>query len=376
MLAAIERIDPVRLWLTTGIAGIIVLVAGSALFPRLVYERFIWQYFWGPVDADAHGVACSVRHGGEIFRFATASECYEMGGIVAQPGYTSISTISYALVLVFALIGVLFLLQRRGIGTDSGFFFALFPFMLFGGALRVVEDVNVVMIREGTILLSFPWSGLLISPFIYFTVFFIALATLVISLWLERSGNVDRYEYPLATIGTVFLVGTVTWLVWQSVRSELIGFNPAVPIITLVGATVITVITWVLIERYKPDINAGTGAMGALVIWGHTVDGVANVLSLDWAPLFGLPSYSPKHVINQAIVDITGAIQPAWLSETIGTAWPFLFVKVGVAVIVVWIFDEQLMDESPRYAILLLIAILAVGIGPGTRDFLRATFGI
>jgi uncharacterized membrane protein len=45
-------------------------------------------------------------------------------------------------------------------------------------------------------------------------------------------------------------------------------------------------------------------------------------------------------------------------------------------VAVVWVFDREIFEESPRYAYLLLIAILAVGLGPGTRDMLRATLGI
>jgi len=40
------------------------------------------------------------------------------------------------------------------------------------------------------------------------------------------------------------------------------------------------------------------------------------------------------------------------------------------------VFDHRIFEESPRYAYLLLIAILAVGLGPGTRDTLRATLGI
>jgi uncharacterized membrane protein len=40
------------------------------------------------------------------------------------------------------------------------------------------------------------------------------------------------------------------------------------------------------------------------------------------------------------------------------------------------VFDEQFFDESPRYAVMLLMAILAVGLGPGTRDMIRVTLGI
>jgi uncharacterized membrane protein len=117
--------------------------------------------------------------------------------------------------------------------------------------------------------------------------------------------------------------------------------------------------------------------MGILVVWGHSVDGVANVLSLDWANALGLPvTYGSKHVINAATVRITSAIQPEGLSEAIGTAWPFLLIKIAAAVAVVWVFNEDIFEESPTYAYILLIAILAVGLGPGTRDMLRATLGI
>jgi uncharacterized membrane protein len=51
-------------------------------------------------------------------------------------------------------------------------------------------------------------------------------------------------------------------------------------------------------------------------------------------------------------------------------------VKLVAATVVVWVFDEQIFEESPRYTMLLLVAVLAVGLGPGTRDMLRATFGV
>jgi uncharacterized membrane protein len=114
-----------------------------------------------------------------------------------------------------------------------------------------------------------------------------------------------------------------------------------------------------------------------VILWGHTLDGVANVIASDWALAIGLPfEYSAKHPVNRFIIDATQGILPESTAATIGTAWPFLLVKVIAALLVVWLFDETIFEESPRYAILLLIAILAVGLGPGTRDMLRATFGI
>jgi uncharacterized membrane protein len=373
---ALDRIDPERAWAATAVGLVVALVVGSLAFPRRVYDGFVWQYFWGPVVADGTGSACARRVDGETVLLDSASECQQAAGVVAEPGYTTLSTVSYALVLVFALVGVVFLLRRLDIGDERGFFFALFPFMLFGGALRTVEDASIALMRAGDPAIPFPWSGLLISPLIYFTVFAVTLAALLASVAVARRGIVDRYEYPLAGIGTVALAVTVGYLCWLAVSTELLDFHPVVPTVTLVGATLITALAWIWTERYAPEINAGTGYMGALVVWGHTVDGIANVLSLDWAAELGLPSYSPKHVVNSAIIDVTGAIQPASVSATIGTAWPFLFVKVGAALFVVWVFNEEIFEESPRYSMLLLIAIAAVGLGPGTRDFLRATFGI
>lgn len=373
---AFDRIDPARAWTVTAAGLIVALVVGSVAFPRRVYDGFVWRYFWGPVVADGTGSACAQRVGGETVLLDGASECRQAAGVVAESGYTTVSTVSYALVLVFALIGVVFLLRRLEIGNGRGFFFALFPFMLFGGALRTVEDANVALLQAGDPAIPFPWSGLLISPLIYFTVFFVTLAALLVSVAAARREIVRRYEPLLAGMGTVALVVTVGYLGWLASTTNLLDIHPSVPIVTLVGATLITAIVWVGTERYAPEVNAGTGYMGALVVWGHTIDGIANVLSLDWASAFGLPTYTPKHVVNSAIIDVTSALQPDSVSNAIGTAWPFLFVKVGAALFVVWVFNEEIFEDSPRYSMLLLVAVTAVGLGPGTRDFLRATFGI
>ncbi|MES3516487.1 MAG: DUF63 family protein [Natronomonas sp.] len=371
-------IDPTRAWVGTFIAGVVTLAAGAAAFPRQVYDGFLWRYFWGPVDADAHGATCAVRSDGITERLHSGAACGSAEGIVVTPGYTTVSTVSYAVVLIFMLIGVLLLLRRLGVEMNPRFYFALFPFMFLGGALRVVEDVNATLIDEtGELAIAFPEVALIISPFIYFVMFVVTLAALVVAIGLEKRGIVGAYHPTLAGFGTVGVVGVVGWLLWMAVSSDAVGFFPMVTLITLGGATGITAVYWWASERYAPVINEGTGAMGILVVWGHAVDGVANVLSLDWAAALGLPvRYGPKHVVNEATIVVTQAVQPPWLSAMIGTVWPFLFIKVGAAIAVVWVFDRQIFEDSPYYGYLLFIAILAVGLGPGTRDMLRATLGI
>lgn len=377
-----EGVDPARAWLAAFLVGLVALVAGVLAFPRRVYDGFLWRYFWGPVDADAHGAACAVRSGGVTERLYSSTACRGAEGIVAEPGYTTVSTVSYAVVLVFMLVGVLLLLRKLDVQMSKRFYFALFPFMLLGGALRVVEDVNATFVSEGVgMIIPFPPVALIISPFIYFVMFGFTLATLIATITLERRGAIDEYEPLLGAVGAITLASTIAFLLYVSATSELVGFHPAIAVITLTVATAIAAAFWWASERYAPVINEGTGKMGILVVWGHSVDGTANVLSLDWTTALGVPvSYGSKHVVNEAVVRYTGRVYELlgqeWLADAIGTAWPFLIIKVGAAVAVVWVFDRQIFEESPRYAYLLLIAILAVGLGPGTRDFLRATLGI
>lgn len=373
--------QPVRVWLASGIGIALALLIGALLFPRRVYDEFIWQYFWGPVVADASAVGssgCAVRHDGSVSFFTGAQECAAATGAVAQPGYTPVSTIVYTIVLLYALVGIVLLMSSLDLKRDPLFFFALVPFVFFGGALRVVEDANATIFREtGEMLIGLPWAGFIISPLIYFVVFGIVVGALVLSRSLAARGMIEPYEYSLAGIGTVCLLATLGVLGYFLVTSDLVGFSPIVPVIVLGGATALTAIVWEAIERYRPEINEGTGTMGLVVIWGHTVDGIANVLSIDWWELIGLSGgYSPKHVVNRGIIDVTSAVQPPSVSEAIGTAWPFLPIKILVAVVVVWVFNDEVFEESPAFSMILLIAILAVGLGPGTRDFLRATLGI
>jgi uncharacterized membrane protein len=226
-------------------------------------------------------------------------------------------------------------------------------------------------------LIPYPPVALIISPFIYFVMFAVVLSTLVVGIYLDRHDVLEAYEPFVAGVGTVALAGTIGWLLYISATTPFVGFFPAVPAITLGGATIVAGLFWWASQRYAPWVNEGTGYIGALIVWGHTVDGIANVVSLDWTGALGIGvNYGSKHVVNEATVRITESIQPAWLSEAIGTAWPFLFIKIGAAVLVVWVFNDEIFEESPRYAYLLLIAILAVGLGPGTRDMIRAMLAI
>ncbi|MFD1515192.1 DUF63 family protein [Halomarina rubra] len=380
-------LSPARAWLVAFLAALAALVGGSLVLRDLVYDRFLWQYFWGPVYADAHNAVCAVKQGGatELLYSTNACSAVASNAVVARPGYTVVSEIGYAVTLVFMLAGVLFMLRALDLGNDREFFFALVPFMFFGGALRVVEDANdAAATTEGVQqAISYPLNSLIISPVIYFVVFGITLGTLLVAVFLDRRGVVDSYAPVVFVAGTVYLVATVGYI-YLLVTDRLAGqpgteagFYPQMTLVVLVLSALIAGVVYGALDRYKPQMVAGVGLIGLVVLFGHALDGVANVLAADWWQVLGLPfQYYPKHPVNAFIISFTESTLPADVNAAIGDAWPFLLVKIVAAVAVVWLFDEEIFEESPRYAILLLVAILAVGLGPGTRDMLRATFAI
>jgi len=380
-------VSPERAWIGAAAAATALLVVGSLALPRLVWDRFLWHYFWGPVYADAANARCAVIEGGgrpALLASDSACRAADAGGaIVAEPGYTVVSEVGYAVTLVFFLIGVLYLLRHLEVGHRKRFFFALVPFMFFGGALRVVEDANDAALNAGIdTLLSYPANTLIISPIIYFTVFAFTLAALVGAVWLERGGHVEEYERALFGAGVAGLVLTVGFLLWfvpTQLAGEIpgAGLYPQMSLLVLALAAVLAYGLYQLVDEYVPVVNEGTGRAGLVVLFAHAVDGVANVVAADWLDPLGIPvEYGAKHPVNRFIVDATESIQPAALSSVVGTSWPFLVVKLLAATAVIYVFDRTIFEENPRYAIVLLVAIVAVGLGPGTRDMLRATFGI
>jgi uncharacterized membrane protein len=380
-------VSPERAWVGAAVAVTALLVVGSLALPRLVWDRFLWHYFWGPVYADATNARCAIIEGGASPRLLSSdSACRAAdagGAIVAEPGYTVVSEIGYAVTLIFFLIGVLYLLRHLEVGHHKRFFFALTPFMFFGGALRVVEDANDAALNAGIdTLLTYPANTLIISPVIYFTVFAFTLAALVGAVWLEREGHIEEYErvlFGVGVAGTVLTVGFLLWFVPTQLAGRIpgAGFYPQMSLFVLAASAVLAYGLYRLLEARIPVVNEGTGLAGLVVLFAHAVDGVANVVASDWLDPLGIPvEYGAKHPVNRFIVDVTESLQPAGLSAVIGTSWPFLVIKLVAATAVVYVFDRTIFEENPRYAIVLLVAIVAVGLGPGTRDMLRATFGI
>lgn len=377
-------ISPERAWLSGFVVAVLAVVGGSLVFTQRVYDEFLYRYLLGPVRVDATAFDCLI-YDGDTGSYVTgeAGSCVaDANQFVVTEGYTITSTLTYILVLVYMIFGIYLLLERFDLKPYPEFLYALFPFMLFGGVLRTVEDAFIAAIEAGVPpALEYPTSAVLISPFIYFTVFGLALGAFLLSKYLDWNDVTQTWTYPLGLIGTGMLGATFLYLVMLSVTTEYVTLYPTILLTTVGVATICTLGTYYLVDRQYPYVHEGTGLLGLLIIWGHAIDGVANVLANDWTQVWHGLEYGAKHPFNQFIMDATSSIQSGpegqeLLGVYVGEAWPFLIVKLIAPLLILALFDEEFMDDSPRFSILLLGAVVAVGLGPGTRDMVRVAFAI
>lgn len=364
----------IKAWSFMFASGSLSLIIGSILFPIKLFEQFIWKYFWGPVVADGYGSTVVTRLNGSV----EINPIPPFEGVVAEPGYTVVSTVSYAVILLFVLYGIMLFISRTEVEFDTEFALSLIPFMFLGGVLRVIEDINTVFYSEiGNFIIPFPLNTLLISPLIYFTLFVLVVIFVSLSVVLENRDTIsDSNRFVLyAGIGLLILVSL--FISYVSITSDVTSTSIFFLLTALSIPSVVSYSIYYLLSRYKPEYLHGTEELGLVLIWAHTLDGVVNVMSLDWSDTFGIAvEYRPKHVFNALVRNVTQSVQPQFVSDLIGVTWPFAIIKIAVAVFLIWSFDREFREENPYLFISLVLAAIAVGLGPGTRDLVRATLGI
>lgn len=359
--------------------GLVVLIGGfslislSFLFPERFYDQFIWKYFWGPIVADAHGVSQVGRFGGKTFIPSAGVD----GSVTAEPGYTIISTLTYGAILVFALIGARVAFQYIEYDFSKETVLSFVPLMFFGGLIRVAEDLNVfVYISTDKFIIPFPYSSLVISPIIYFVLFGVGIVILLLSDRIARNTDGVTTEELIAIIGVSMTVILLIGLAYSALQYDDVSLNLIVLLVVLLLTTATSTILYFFLEKFT-GLCEGSGLTGLALIFAHSFDGFANVVSLDWLGKLGIEAqYNTKHVVNEGVRVLTRNVQPEWLSEAIGVTWPFIIIKIGIAIFLLWVLNEEFFEESPKTAFLTLIVAIAVGLGPATRDVIRVTLGI
>jgi uncharacterized membrane protein len=260
----------------------------------------------------------------------------------SQP-YNVVDTLTYAVILICSVYGIYWWLKRSKIAIDREFVLTTIPYVVLGGVLRVVQDTGMI-----TSDLQF----LLVTPLIYFVLFFYTAGILFFSRFFQQQGLVKNFLHLYGAIGaaTAFIVALILisfGATHTRVATDVLLIIPLMAIAT--SAAVWGFMRYVLKWTYASDL------LFVILSFGHMLDASATSYGIDLHPL----AYIEQHVVGSGLI--------AWT----GTAFVMFPLKLIVLFPGIYIMELYRKEANPAFWHLVLLAMIVVGLAPGIRDMVR-----
>jgi uncharacterized membrane protein len=373
-----REFDGFSAWLAAAVVAAVVLAGGMVLHPRQVFDRFVWQEFVGPLQAESAAAQCAVLLPGGAFRAVGVDACAAAvaeGQLVAEAGFSPTATAVYAAGLLFLVTGGMLLLKRQGLFRGRRFFYATLPFLALGGALLALSDGLATLPRGPAGLVGYPAGLLLTEPVVYALLVVLPVAALSVATTLADRGLVERYEHVSTTAAVALLGLAVGGLASVAYRTTEMGLHlRGVPAL-LVAATLLALGVWVGFARLFPEVVDRIGSMGLVVLWAYLLHGVVAVVAVDWATALGFVPGRAADGLVAIVADLSASALPASVATVTKLAWPFLLLQGAIALVVAASFEREVVRED-ELALVLLVAVLGVALVPAVRGLLRLAVGL
>jgi uncharacterized membrane protein len=275
---------------------------------------------------------------------------YYIDPITQGQSYNIVDTLTYALILVvfvyllYRWLSTSTWLADIGLKIDQAFVLATLPYVILGGVLRVIEDTGMI---------TGNWKFLLITPLIYFTLFFFVVAVIFISRWLVLAGITQKFTTFYAGAGIFTLILSCLILAAWSTTHRGIDFAilAVIPCMALVATTVVwAFMRYVLRWAYVAD------PLYITLLFGQLLDASATSYGIDLHPSV---QYVEQHVVGSALIDATG------------TAFVMFPLKLVVLFPAIYVMEMYRKEANPAFWHLVLLAMIVVGFAPGIRDMVR-----
>jgi uncharacterized membrane protein len=381
-----------------------ILVVGYLISPEAVWDGFLWRFYWAPIEADAQD--------------------RPVNGITEA--YNVVDTSTYALILVAAVYGIYKFFKKLGLKTGARVVYATVPYILLGGILRALEDAsffprpsvflfiapiiyifiglttfimllaaNIAERRGGTAGifsgLTVTGSVIAIIILVYVAIFLTmepgvkqdnllhpvllacmaAIIMMALLAMARRRGRVDSNDQYFG-IG-IFLLTVATypaalWFAnggkWMGSQGSGITLMPEQIAIVVLMAVVVTVCIsgagYLAAGKWKWTRTLAR-PVNMILIFAHMFDAAATYSAIE---NFG---YLEKHVL------------PGYLIEVTGTPLVMFPLKIIVILVIIYLIDVEIGKDLRRDRILLAlvrIAVMVLGMAPGTRDVMRLAMGV
>lgn len=264
-------------------------------------------------------------------------------GVVLPP-------LPHLLVLTAAVSAIAVSLVRTRPEVSQSLVVSLAPWMVAGACMSVLYVVG------GLPSSISPFFG---TPAVYVTTFAVAGA-----VWLTA----DRFSSVTAPVAVAasgvfaaaFVLGVTLWL-----AAQFSSISATWPAVGLAVSVALGAVVWTTVTRLLPETARETGALGALVVFGHTLDGVSTAIGID------ILHFGERTPLARWIMEFAAGLPTA---DVLGVGWLFVLVKLTLAVVVVYLFTEY-VRETPAEGYLLLGLVAAVGLGPGVHNLVLFTVG-
>ena len=271
----------------------------------------------------------------EIQEFITT---HYVDPIVTDSGYNIVNTLTWAMVLVLCVYALhsLNVFKRLGVTIDQSFVIGVVCYVLFGSSLRVLVEAEIF---------APPLKYILITPNIYFVVFAITMASLILSLRIYK----ERYYISFAAIGLGLTSLNIGVLLWSE------GITHPLEALLIVALTVLITAS-IYVGAGFAKIEFLRGRFNIAILGAHLLDASSTTVAIDV-----LTGYSGKHVVENYLIDLTG---------TGAVMYP---LKLLLLIPMLYLIDSE-FDETELLDLLKLV-VLVLGLAPGCRNTILILFG-
>jgi len=266
-----------------------------------------------------------------------------------QP-YNIVDTLTYAVILIVCIfIFYRWLTSSRHqdhnrLTIDTPFILATLPYVVLGGVLRVVQDTGMI---KGDL------QFLLVTPLIYFVLFFFTLGMIFLSRYLEAQGLVKNFLSLYAFTGA--MTAFIVVLILAAYGMTTTRIDLFVLFIIPLMAVVATAIIWSFM-RYVLAWKYVNHPLYITLIFGHMLDASATSYGIDLHPAL---QYVEQHVVGSNLIQWTG------------TAFVMFPLKLIVLFPGIYILELYRKEADPDFWHLVVLAMIIVGLAPGIRDMTR-----
>lgn len=267
-------------------------------------------------------------------------QTYFIEPIILYQGYNIVNTLVYAIILILVSLFVIFpFLDRRGIKFNLRFMLALFPYILFGISLRIIEDMKILPRSP------LPWEPgyYFVSPGIWLLIAITAIAGLFIAAFLSKKFTWDFHK----------IFGSIGLILWLPVLAfdlmHFVVWDGFLGIIAMAAA--VTGAVYLIMKYIKKDFFSNR--LNLLAVAGQALDGSATFVATQFFRC------GEQHVLSGIIVNFYPLA--------------FVLVKILLIIIILYYIDKEVERENMKGFIKILVIIL--GFATGLRDLFTVAVG-